>query len=58
MEYEKKYKEALDVFMVNQKNGNAMLEKIYEEQQCDDAVASADALEEERKSQENFVKDF
>mgnify|MGYP003475942165 CR=1 FL=1 len=29
----KKFKEALDVFMVNPKNGNAMLDKIYDEQQ-------------------------
>lgn len=28
----KKFKEALDVFMVNPKKGNAMLDKIHEEQ--------------------------
>lgn len=33
----KKFKEALDVFMVNQKKGNEMLDKIHEEQQHDDA---------------------
>lgn len=33
----KKFKEALDVFMVNPKKGNAMLDKIHEEQQHDDA---------------------
>lgn len=33
----KKFKEALDVFMANPKKGNAMLDKIHEEQQHDDA---------------------
>lgn len=33
----KKLKEALDMFMVNPKKGNAMLDKIHEEQQHDDA---------------------
>ena len=33
----KKFKEALDVFMVNPKKGNAMLDKIHEEQRYDDA---------------------
>ena len=32
----KKFKKALDVFIVNQKKGNAMLDRIYEEQQHDD----------------------
>ena len=33
----KKFKEALDVFMVNPKKGNEMLDKIHEEQQQDNA---------------------
>ena len=32
-ETSKKFKEALDVFMVNPKKGNEMLDKIHEEQQ-------------------------
>lgn len=32
-----KFKKALDVFMVSPKKGNAMLDKIHEEQQSDDA---------------------
>lgn len=32
-ETSKKFKEALDVFMVNPKKGNEMLDKIYDEQQ-------------------------
>lgn len=32
-EITKKFKEALDVFMMNAKKGNAMLDKIYEGQQ-------------------------
>lgn len=32
----KKFKEALDVFMVNPKKGNAMLDQIHDEQQRDE----------------------
>lgn len=32
-ETSKKFKEALEEFMVNPKKGNAMLDKIYDEQQ-------------------------
>lgn len=33
----KRFREALETFMVNPKKGNAMLDKIHEEQQHDDA---------------------